>query len=156
LFKHVLFSFCLYVLAVWLQHYGYTFNYRTLMLDYNKPAPAIPASCVALTARFQEAYTRVCAEDAAAAAAVEEGDGANTGGVGSETPAASRELVLNQLTVNEYLPGQGIASHTGLLVVVAVVVRLFLCLSPQFFCFFLYFTTVEMYLMPYNVFFFLY
>jgi hypothetical protein len=151
----------LFFLSVWRQHYGYTFNYRTLMLDYNKPAPAIPASCAALTTRFQEAYTRVCAEDAAAAAAAaaaEEGDGATAGGGGggssSEAPAACRELVLNQLTVNEYLPGQGIASHTGLFVYCCCYKTVYVYIVTVF-CFLLYCTTVAICLMPYNVFFFL-
>ena len=38
------------------QHFGFPFNYRTLMLDYNKPTPPLPASCIALTERFASTF----------------------------------------------------------------------------------------------------
>lgn len=71
-----------------IQHYGYTFNYRTLMLDYSKNTPAIPPLCKSVADRI------ICAAQS------------------SEARAAQSDL-LNQMTVNEYFPGQGIASHTG-------------------------------------------
>ena len=63
------------------QHYGYPFNYRTLMLDYNRPVEPIPEHCVPLIERM------------------------------SSLMDAENLLPLSQLTVNEYEPGQGIASH---------------------------------------------
>lgn len=116
-----------------LQHYGFPFNYRTLMLDYNKPTPPLPASCVSLTERFAATYRDIlhdptryarnaAAGEAAAAVAGEavientSGD-AGTNSVDNSTTAtntvASEVLPINQLTINEYLPGQGIAPHTG-------------------------------------------
>jgi len=70
------------------QHYGHTFNYRTLMLDYSKNTPPLPESCVDLAHRISTTYPNP-----------------NPG----EGPG---EVVLDQLTLNEYLPGQGIAAHT--------------------------------------------
>lgn len=76
------------------QHYGFPFNYRTLMVDYAKPTPPLPASCVALSEKIAEAYQHT----------IESG----------ELPADSPPFQpLNQLTINEYWPGQGIASHIG-------------------------------------------
>lgn len=62
------------------------------MLDYNKPTPPLPASCVALTERFSTVYSEIS--------------------LGESCVAASE---INQLTINEYLPGQGIAPHTGMI-----------------------------------------
>jgi len=63
------------------QHYGYPFNYRTLMLDYNRPVEPIPTHCVPLIERM------------------------------SSLMDSESVLPLSQLTINEYEPGQGIASH---------------------------------------------
>lgn len=70
------------------QHYGFPFNYRTLMLDYTKPTPPLPPSCIALGNRMNETFSSI-------------------------EPSATDLPPLNQLTLNEYWPGQGIASHTG-------------------------------------------
>eukprot|EP01038_Epipyxis_sp_PR26KG_P008479 gene8479-11462_t len=67
------------------QHYGFIFNYRTLMLDYTKATPPMPSSCTEIANKLNE--FRVI-------------------------DASGRFPKLNQLTVNEYYPGQGIASHT--------------------------------------------
>lgn len=64
------------------QHFGFPFNYRTLMLDYNRPVQPIPKSCTPLIERMSDL-------------------------MGSKAGA----LPLSQLTVNEYEPGQGIACH---------------------------------------------
>ena len=58
------------------------------MLDYSKNTPAIPPLCKSVADRI------ICAAQS------------------SEARAAQSDL-LNQMTVNEYFPGQGIASHTG-------------------------------------------
>lgn len=73
------------------QHYGFPFNYRTLMLDYTKPTPPLPPSCLSLGQRMNETFV-------------------------SMEPTSNTSLPLNQLTLNEYMPGQGIASHTGMYV----------------------------------------
>lgn len=58
------------------------------MLDYTKPTPPLPPSCVDLSLRMNDSFAMI------------------------EEPK-SELLPLNQLTLNEYLAGQGIASHTG-------------------------------------------
>lgn len=78
-----------------LQHFGFQFNYRTLMLDYNKPTPPLPPSCAALAERFATSYAQL----------------QETGSVSPEDTVEAASI--NQLTINEYLPGQGIAPHTG-------------------------------------------
>jgi len=70
------------------QHYGFIFSYKTLMLDYSTPIPALPPL---LSELAEEIQARV----------------AKTRGA----PEAEREGALTQLTVNEYLSGQGIAAH---------------------------------------------
>ena len=92
------------------QHYGFTFNYRTLMLDYMREAAGMAAlpPCLALAERMQ-----------AVDGGPPPGAGAGAGAGYAETdPAAGTAqetdrgaLPLTQLTVNEYLPGQGIAAH---------------------------------------------
>lgn len=62
------------------------------MLDYNKPAIPMPESCNGLIERFYPAF----------ATATDTVDNSTTEGI----------LPINQLTINEYLPGQGINSHT--------------------------------------------
>lgn len=75
------------------QHYGFPFNYRTLMVDYVKPTPPLPSNCADLTHRITTCYEQQ----------------AEQGLLDLLKPYQP----LNQLTINEYLPGQGIASHTG-------------------------------------------
>ena len=72
------------------------------MLDYNKPAIPMPESCNSLIERFYPAFTTVTssAEDRAS----------TDSAVASSTTEGI--LPINQLTINEYLPGQGINSHT--------------------------------------------
>lgn len=65
------------------QHYGYTFDYSTRHVDLENPAPPLPPLVLALAAR------------AAAAAGSPWGEG----------------VLPDQLTVNEYEPGQGISAH---------------------------------------------
>jgi hypothetical protein len=71
------------------------------MLDYNKPTPPLPASCVALTERFTACFSQL--------ERTTESQHDGTGHTEMAVEAAS----INQLTINEYLPGQGIAPHTG-------------------------------------------
>ena len=107
-------------LSTYLQHYGYTFSYRTLMLDYNKPTPALPQSCVSLTERFVVAYhdiDRALSTDTTISENTKLVDQSEILLESQKTrPEAANKadgLVLNQLTINEYKPGQGISSHTG-------------------------------------------
>ena len=67
------------------------------MVDYAKPTPALPDSCTQLASRIVEETS--AAVDAASVIDLRDEHG--------------RLPPLNQLTINEYLPGQGIASHTG-------------------------------------------
>lgn len=77
---------------MYLQHYGMIFNYRTIMLDYTTEVPPIPASLDYLHQRIRNAVAPNCA------------------GLAS---TENEPLPFTQLTINEYLPGQGIASHIG-------------------------------------------
>ena len=96
------------------QHFGFTFNYRTLMLDYGKPTPPLPPSCVALGTRFNAAFADILDKEKG----IEPSVVVDNGDLLAESDSAKEQdrielPTLNQLTINEYLPGQGIASHTG-------------------------------------------
>lgn len=89
------------------------------MLDYNKPTPPLPHSCMALTERFATCYAQLLQQQGE-----QEQEGAektgelSTESVSSQTQSQGQDQLLqaaaiNQLTINEYLPGQGIAPHTG-------------------------------------------
>ena len=108
--------------AVWeeglsrrVQHYGFPFNYRTLMLDYNREVEPIPDSCRDLKVRMTKQHALL--------------EGTVTGDMGGEDEDKNGEelehepLPLSQLTVNEYEPGQGIASH----------IDTFNCFGPEIF-----------------------
>jgi hypothetical protein len=122
------------------QHFGFPFNYRTLMLDYNKPTPPLPASCTALAQRFADSYNTLHTLPATSTTS-SSGDDTTTpgvfgaagdrvesvttpkesaqsnsgsGGGGMGVDGALEASSINQLTINEYLPGQGIAPHTGM------------------------------------------
>ncbi len=76
------------------QHYGFPFNYRTLMLDYNRPVAPIPKPmCDHLIERMLSVGRKM------------EKDNKH------EDDEAIDAMPLSQMTVNEYEPGQGIASH---------------------------------------------
>ena len=107
------------------QHYGFPFNYRTLMLDYSRPTDPLPASCVALSERVQHFYHQInrrgeiSGTDRTAASTCAPGSTGSTGLDSAESCCTNatipmiHEDPINQLTINEYFPGQGIASHTG-------------------------------------------
>lgn len=82
------------------QHYGIPFNYRTLMLDYNRAVNPIPAELGEISERMIDFANkrRESAEIAGDDTVVKRSEG---------MPA----FALGQLTVNEYEPGQGIAAH---------------------------------------------
>lgn len=86
------------------QHYGYIFNYRTLMADYVRPCPPLPAHVPPLAERIYGVYADHMAR--------EEGDCAHDP-LHPLAPVPLEQIRINQLTVNEYLPGQGIAPHIG-------------------------------------------
>lgn len=67
------------------------------MVDYAKPAPLFPNSCTILAERILETTSELHENSLIVDLKREDG----------KLPP------LNQLTINEYLPGQGIASHTG-------------------------------------------
>lgn len=67
------------------------------MVDYAKPAPPFPESCSLLANRILDSTS----------ALTESTDVIDLKSEDGKLPP------LNQLTINEYLPGQGIASHTG-------------------------------------------
>ncbi len=67
------------------------------MVDYAKPAPPLPSRCGSLADKIIEVSSSMV-------------EFSNIADLRDENGKIPR---LNQLTVNEYLPGQGIASHTG-------------------------------------------
>jgi hypothetical protein len=105
------------------------------MLDYARPTPALPLDCKALAVRMlsvpvsidsdivgdtKEEYEAVkpVGSDTVSAGAVA---GA---GAGVDKWHLVTSTALTQLTVNEYLPGQGIAKHLGTLCVSMAAVTL--------------------------------
>jgi alkylated DNA repair protein alkB homolog 8 len=81
------------------KHFGFPFNYRTLMLDYAREVPPIPSCCQPVIERMNGLLDTLSAEGNVA-------DGDSSSGC-PRRPG----LPFSQLTVNEYLPGQGIAQH---------------------------------------------
>lgn len=69
------------------QHYGYRFNYQTLQLDASIDLPTIPPSLIELLQQKIENFNSTSQE------------------------VQSHLHSVNQLTINDYQPGQGIASH---------------------------------------------
>lgn len=100
-----------YGLSRRVQHFGIPFNYRTLMLDYNREIASIPTLCEPITERMINYANSVRGGD----------NGEGTEGEKSTSPEI--KLSLEQLTVNEYEPGQGIAPH----------VDTFSCFGPEIF-----------------------
>ena len=82
------------------QHYGIPFNYRTLMLDYNRKVNPFPAVLDDVTCRMVDVANNRRDK------AEREGD-ENVVKRSPDMPT----FTLGQLTVNEYEPGQGIAAH---------------------------------------------
>jgi len=72
-------------------HFGFSFNYRTLLLDYTAETPSIPPDISCSTGLLERVQ---CVSDSVSSSFGSDG------------------YPINQITVNEYLPGQGIASHT--------------------------------------------
>lgn len=121
------------------QHFGFPFNYRTLMLDYSKPTAPLPISCQELGKRMMKTYEEESVkvlqcnnnkinrnisysgkhdESSYSSSSVCEGD-YSLDNKKEEVVQQGQLLLpqppmlLNQLTINEYLPGQGICSHIG-------------------------------------------
>ena len=87
------------------QHYGYTFNYLTRNVDYdkNKP-PQLPTFLLELYEKLFFITNDNCDDD----------DGENNQMLRNEKYLLSSSSSLplpDQCTINEYLPGQGISSH---------------------------------------------
>ena len=76
------------VLSRRVQHYGFPFNYHTLLLDYAAVTPPVPKNCRDILQRL----TGATADDGLPLLSVQ-------------------DMPITQLTVNEYEPGQGIAGH---------------------------------------------
>lgn len=92
------------------------------MLDYIRPTPALPLDCKALAVRMLS--VPVSLESDHIVGSSREGDtvaqavGTDTmlggAGAGADKWHLVTSTALTQLTVNEYLPGQGIAKHIGI------------------------------------------
>lgn len=90
------------------QHYGVPFNYRTLMLDYNRKVNPIPVEMSKVTQKMIDFASHKRLETSSPyAGETETGIEGTIAARGTEMPLLS----LGQLTVNEYEPGQGIAAH---------------------------------------------
>jgi len=72
------------ILSRRVQHYGFPFNYHTLLLDYAAETPPVPQFCQDLLSRLEAYPTHI---------------------------VTIRDMPITQMTVNEYEPGQGIAGH---------------------------------------------
>lgn len=70
------------------QHYGFNFNYKALMVDFDTSSPDIPLKCLEVAERIID-----------------------TTYIPENNSSLKFSQLINQLTVNEYLPGQGIAPH---------------------------------------------
>jgi hypothetical protein len=89
-----------------IQHYGLIFNYRTLMLDYATVIPPIPEI-------VQEKIISRVEEE-----------------LGSFYPDQQIPLKIQQMTVNEYDPGQGIANHIGRSETTILILQLLMIMTP--------------------------
>lgn len=110
------------------QHYGVPFNYRTLMLDYNRKVNPIPSEMGEVTQRMIDfaSKKRLEASSSSSSPSTTSESGTEAGaeeGKIAERAAGMPPLSLGQLTVNEYEPGQGIAAH----------IDTFNCLGPEIF-----------------------
>jgi hypothetical protein len=85
------------------QHYGFAFNYRTLLLDYTADTPPIPIDLTPIKERIQERVNSIDNDNTC-----ENNENKKNG-----TSRSRNYHPLSQLTINEYYPGQGIAAHTG-------------------------------------------
>lgn len=72
------------------------------MLDYSKPTLPLPESARFLASKMMALYTNSNHLDSTTSSTISSSYGDNV--IHDDSP-------LNQLTINEYLPGQGIASH---------------------------------------------
>ena len=107
------------------QHYGVPFNYRTLMLDYNRKVNPIPTEMHEITQKMIE-FASKRRQGALSSVSAEKGTGTGAGaelGQLGERGVDMPPLSLGQLTVNEYEPGQGIAAH----------IDTFNCFGPEIF-----------------------
>lgn len=68
------------------QHFGFCFNYRTLLLDYTRSSLSMPQAIMNIVDMIGRSVPQRVEAD-----------------VG----------LINQVTLNEYDPGQGIAPHIG-------------------------------------------
>lgn len=92
-----------------MQHFGFPFNYRTLLLDFCKETPQFPTNCEVLAKRI-EREAMPWASILSTNLAHQQRSITPTSEVVSFSGHVG--LPLTQLTANEYYPGQGIAPHT--------------------------------------------
>jgi alkylated DNA repair dioxygenase AlkB len=86
------------------KHFGFPFNYRTLMLDFCRETPPFTTSTASLARKI---------EGEAMHWAIRESQRYfETKQMTSIIPASHLDLPLSQMTANEYMAGQGIAPHT--------------------------------------------
>jgi hypothetical protein len=74
-----------------IKHYGYEFNYQTLLLDSPADINPVPADLINLMADKLLSFNEALKDDS----------------------SLFKPESITQLTVNEYFPDQGIAPHIG-------------------------------------------
>jgi len=90
------------------KHFGFPFNYRTLMLDFCKETPPLPVTTSALARKIEQDAMPWAIDSSIRYSKVE---AASTAAV-SVISIDHLDLPLTQMTANEYIAGQGIAPHT--------------------------------------------
>jgi RNA recognition motif-containing protein len=101
----------------YVQHFGFKFNYRTLLLDYASKTEEIPSSFDGMIEKLVTIYNHVHSGSELESSEVNNGNAGRCGSSSSSSRskhAMLQKQQINQLTLNEYQPGQGIASHIGL------------------------------------------
>lgn len=89
------------------QHFGFPFNYRNLMLDFSTETPKFPEEVEVVAKRIENGLNS--AKGLAISMSLENFD--SNAGNDSFLCTKHLNLPLSQVTVNEYLANQGIAPH---------------------------------------------
>jgi len=92
------------------QHYGFPFNYRTLMLDYSIGSRTIPSICDEVINRIVTKVNELGLH-ISSTTSLQMNNIDNNKSTDYNLSNGNKEVSFQQLTVNQYLPGQGIAPH---------------------------------------------
>lgn len=96
-----------------MQHFGYRFNYETRNLDAPRnmcPIPEFITEMVKSKLTNQQSLSSSTENDEQ-----NKPEGCDSDdGVGKREENKLGDMIMTQMTINEYYPGQGIASHIGM------------------------------------------